>query len=291
MIYDFLISWECLLILILTALSCAIIGDFLLLMRLSMLSDALSHTVLLGIVLAFFFAGDLNSPLLLIGAVIFSLITVFLIKSISDTGLVGRDDSVGVVFPMFFSMAVLLISLFARNSRLSTHTVLLGEIVFAPLDRIAIFGISMPVSAFVMLIVLIIEIIFSYIFYKELKIGCFDPCFASVAGFSSALLFYGLMTLSSLCFVSAFNAVGAILVISFAIAPAASAYMLARSLYSMIYISFIYAIINSVLGYLISIGLNVSMSGSCAVISTLTFTGTYIIKIFFNKTEIAIDKI
>lgn len=269
-------SYESLMVLLITSVSCALIGSFLVLRNLSMLADAISHSVLLGIVLAFFIASDTSSPLLIIGAGVFGVLTVFCIELIGSTGLVKHDDAVGIVYPLFFALAVILISKFLRNVHIDTDMVLMGEVILAPLNRIVIFGFSIPKAAFEMGILLLINLSFIIIFFKELKLTTFDKEFAKLAGFSSGIIFYILMTLTSVTSVVAFDAVGAILVVSFLITPAASAYLITKDLKKMLIVAVLYAIINSIIGYILALYLNVSMSGMTASIAGLSFFLTFL---------------
>ena len=275
----FSISYESLFVLIATATACALLSPFLVLRKLSMVSDAISHSVLLGIVLAFFIVKDVGSPLLIVGAALFGVITVFAVEFLSGTGLVKNDDAVGIVFPMFFALAVVLITKFARNVHLDTDIVLMGEVIIAPLNRAEFLGMDLPKAFVQMGILFIVNLLFIIIFFKELKITTFDKGFAKLAGFSSVALFYALMTLSSLTAVTAFDAVGAILVVSFLITPGAAAYLISKDLKVMIAISVGYAVINSVLGYVLSLLMNVSMSGMTAAAAGVTFLITFL----FNK--------
>ena len=275
----FSISYESLFVLIATATACALLSPFLVLRKLSMVSDAISHSVLLGIVLAFFIVKDVGSPLLIAGAALFGVITVFAVEFLSGTGLVKNDDAVGIVFPMFFALAVVLITKFARNVHLDTDIVLMGEVIIAPLNRAEFLGMDLPKAFVQMGILFIVNLLFIIIFFKELKITTFDKGFAKLAGFSSVALFYALMTLSSLTAVTAFDAVGAILVVSFLITPGAAAYLISKDLKVMIAISVGYAVINSVLGYVLSLLMNVSMSGMTAAVAGVTFLITFL----FNR--------
>ena len=249
----FAISYESYFVLLTTAAACAVLSPFLVLRKLSMVSDAISHSVLLGIVIAFFIVKDVGSPFLIVGAAIFGVITVFAVELLSGTGLVKNDDAVGIVFPMFFALAVVLITKFARNVHLDTDVVLMGEVIIAPLNRIKFMGIDLPKAFVQMGILLVINLLFVIIFFKELKVTTFDRGFAKLAGFSSGTLFYALMTLSSLTAVTAFDAVGAILVVSFLITPGAAAYLVSKDLKVMITISVGYAVINSSIGYVLSL--------------------------------------
>lgn len=294
-----LLSYEALLVLVMTSVTCALIGTFLVLRKLSMVSDAISHSVLLGIVLAFFIVRDVTSPLLILGAALFGVITVFFIEMLSGTGLVKSDDAVGIVFPMFFALAVILITKFARNVHLDTDVVLMGEVIMAPLNRITIFGISLPKALAQMSGLFVLNLVFISVFFKELKMSTFDKQYAVVSGFSSVFLFYALMTLSSMTAVVAFDAVGAILVVSFLITPGASAYLLTKDLKKMITVSCLYAVVNSILGYTIAIFMNISMSGMTAAIAGFTFFLTFlfhreglitvILRTIHNKKEFKLD--
>ena len=276
---SFAISYESLFVLVATAMACAILSPFLVLRKLSMVSDAISHSVLLGIVIAFFIVKDVGSPFLIAGAALFGVITVFVVEFLSGTGLVKNDDAVGIVFPMFFALAVVLITKFARNVHLDTDVVLMGEVIIAPLNRVEFIGMSLPKALVQMGILLLINLLFVIIFFKELKITTFDRGFAKLAGFSSVALFYVLMTLSSFTAVTAFDAVGAILVVSFLITPGAAAYLISKDLKVMIAISVGYAVINSIIGYVFSLLMNVSMSGMTAAAAGVTFLLTFL----FNR--------
>ena len=151
------------------AVACALPGVFLVLRRMAMMSDAISHTVLLGIVLAFFVVGDLESPFLVLGAAAMGVITVSLVEALNRTGLVKQDAAIGLVFPALFSIAVILISRFARGVHLDVDAVLLGELAFAPLNRMTFFGIDLPAALWVMGGILLINIAFIALFFKELK--------------------------------------------------------------------------------------------------------------------------
>ena len=275
----FAISYESYFVLLTTAVACAVLSPFLVLRKLSMVSDAISHSVLLGIVIAFFIVKDVGSPFLIVGAATFGVITVFAVELLSGTGLVKNDDAVGIVFPMFFALAVVLITKFARNVHLDTDVVLMGEVIIAPLNRIEFMGIDLPKAFVQMGILLVINLLFVIIFFKELKVTTFDRGFATLAGFSSAALFYALMTLSSFTAVTAFDAVGAILVVSFLITPGAAAYLISKDLKVMIAISVGYAVINSIIGYVFSLLMNVSMSGMTAAAAGVTFLLTFL----FNR--------
>ena len=275
--YSFVSNYQTLLVLMVTAIACSLIGVFLVLRKLSMLADAISHSILLGIVLAYFIVKDITSVYLVFGAALFGIITVISIEALSKTKLVKNDDAVGIIFPMFFALAVILITKYARNVHLDVDVVLMGEVIMAPLNTMNFLGFEIPKSLLQMSIIGLINLAFIVIFFKELKVTTFDPEFAKIAGFSGGLLFYSLMTLTSFTTVVAFEAVGAILVISFLIAPAASAYLISKNLKTMILLSVAYSIINSILGFVFAIYYNLSISGMTATVAGITFFITFLL--------------
>lgn len=277
--YSFVSNYQTLLVLTVTAIACSLIGVFLVLRRLSMLADAISHSILLGIVLAYFIIKDITSVYLVFGAAIFGLVTVISIEALSKTKLVKNDDAVGIIFPMFFALAVILITKYLRNVHLDVDVVLMGEVIMAPINTMELLGFEIPKSLLQMSVIGLINLAFILIFIKELKITTFDQEFATIAGFSGTVLFYSLMTITSFTTVVAFEAVGAILVISFLIAPAASAYLISKSLKAMITISVFYSIINSILGFAVAMYFNLSISGMTATIAGITFLITFL----FNR--------
>lgn len=134
---------EILLIAIFMSAACALPGNFLVLRRMSMLTDAISHTVLLGIVLTFLAVGSLDSPLLIIGASLMGVLTVWLIELLYQSRLVASDSAIGLIFPLLFSIAVILVTRYAGNVHLDTDCILLGELAFAPFDRLIINGMDL----------------------------------------------------------------------------------------------------------------------------------------------------
>ncbi|MDU5755234.1 MAG: metal ABC transporter permease, partial [Veillonella sp.] len=263
---------EILLIAIAVSIACAIPGVFLVLRRMSMMADAITHTVFLGIVLAFFMTEDLNSPFLLVGATLVGVGTVWLTEMIHNTGLVNEDASIGIIFPLLFSIAIILVSLYSGNAHLDVDTALLGEIAFAPFDRWIVNGTDLgpvstdlgPVSLWISLGVAIINLILVMLFYKELQLSTFDPLLAGLFGFMPALIHYVLMTMVSLTVVASFQAVGAILVIGLMIGPAVIAYLWTDSVKAMLTSSIIIGIICAVIGTEVAFTMDVSIAGSIA---------------------------
>ena len=259
------------LIAILISVACALLGVFLVLRSMSMLTDAISHTVLLGIVLSFFITHKLDSPLLIVGATLTGLLTVYLVEVLSDSKLVKEDAAIGIVLSILFSIAVILISKYTANIHLDIDTVLLGEIAFAPFHTTEIFGFKLATGLVSGLAILIVNLLFITIFFKEIKISIFDKALALTLGLLPEIFHYLLMTLVSVTSVVSFDIVGATLMISFMVGPATTAYMISKNLKTMLVYSSLIGVISSIIGYHLAVFLDVSISGSIAVVIGVIF--------------------
>lgn len=263
---------EIILIAILVSAACAIPGVFLVLRKMSLMSDAISHAVLPGIVVGFLLTRSLSSPLLFVGAVGTGLLTVVLTESLVKTGLVKEDAAIGLVFPALFSIGVILVSRYTGNVHLDIDAVLLGELVFTPLDRISLFGYDIgPRMAWVMGVILILNIAVLLLFFKEMKIATFDPGLSKSLGFSPVLIQYILVIMVSVTIVGAFDAVGSILVVALIIAPATTAYLLTNDLKTMVILSVVIGVISSVLGFLVAWAIDASAAGAMASMCGVSF--------------------
>lgn len=261
----------------LVAIACAIPGTFLVLRKMAMISDAISHSILPGLVIGFFITQDLNSPLLILLAALTGIITVVLVERIQKTGLVKEDTAIGLVFPVLFSIGVILIAKNANDIHLDVDAVLLGELAFAPFDRLIIAGTDIgPKSLWVIGTILAITIGLLTAFFKELKISTFDAGLAASLGFSPALIHYGLMTMASITTVGAFDAVGAILVVALMIAPAASAYLLTTDLKKMLGLAIAFGVFSAISGYWLAHWLDASIAGSITTMLGILFLIIYL---------------
>ena len=167
------------------AIACALPGVFLVLRRSAMVSDAISHTVLFGIVVGFLVLDvDPTSPILILTAALSGLLTVWLIELLQNTKRLSSDAAIGLVFPILFSIAVILINTQIRNAHVDEDAVLLGHLIFAPVNRLTLFGLNLPEGIWVMGAILLINLTFLVVFYKELKITTFDPGLAAALGIS-----------------------------------------------------------------------------------------------------------
>jgi len=265
------------LIAVVTAAACAIPGVFLVLRKMALISDAISHSILPGIVIGFFITHDLASPWLIVFAAFSGIITVVLVEMIQKTGLVKEDTAIGLVFPALFSIGVILIAQNANDVHLDVDAVLLGDLAFAPFDRWIFNDMDLgPRGLYVIATILIISIVLLLLFYKELKISTFDVGLSSALGFSPVIIHYGLMSVASVTTVAAFDAVGAILVVALMIAPAAAAYLLTTDLKKMIVLSVLFGCLSAIGGYWFARLLDASISGSITTVLGIIFLMVYL---------------
>lgn len=263
---------ELIIIATLTAITCCLPGVFLVLRGVAMMSDAISHAILLGIVSMFLIVQKLDSPLLLIGAACAGVLTVLCTEMIIKSKRLKQDAAIGLIFPFFFSVGVILISQYARNVHLDVDMVLLGELAFAPFNRLIVAQIDCgPYALWIVAIALLINLFFIRIFYKELVLTTFDATLATMSGFSPTFFYYSLMILTSITAVTTFDVVGSIMVVALMITPAASAYLITLRVKDMIIVSIVFAIISALFGYILASWADVSIAGSIVSVTGFLF--------------------
>jgi len=263
---------DILFIAITVAVSCVLPGVFLVLRGTALMSDAISHAILLGIVLGFLVVKDISSPFLIVGATIAGILTVSLTELLIQTNRIKKDAAIGLVFPVFFSLGVILICRMAGDVHLDTDAVLLGELAFAPFNRFVVGGVEIgPKALWVMGGILTMNIAFITAFYKELKLSTFDEGLATTLRFSPILLHYGIMRITSITAVGAFDAVGSILVVALMITPPATAFLLTQSLPKMMGLSIVIGILSAVTGYGVAHVVDASIAGSMATMCGVIF--------------------
>ncbi|WP_338770070.1 metal ABC transporter permease [Bernardetia sp. ABR2-2B] len=275
-------DFQIILVGILVAVSCAILGCFLVLRKMAMVGDAISHAVLPGIVIAFLIVQRFDSIFMLIGAAILGVFTTLLIEFLHKQGKLQTDASIGVSFTSLFALGVILISVFASKVDLDAECVLFGEIAYVPLHvwRVdlgegAILNLGAKAAWWIGSVLMII-LTFVIIFYKEMLLTTFDPDFASAIGINVSVWHYSLMSLVSLATVAAFESVGAVLVLSFLVVPPATAYLLTTNFKKMLFLSCFIGIITAILGYYTASFLNASIAGSMTSIAGLIFTLVFV---------------
>lgn len=270
-------DFQIILVGILVAISCAILGCFLVLRKMAMVGDAISHAVLPGIVIAFLVVQRFDSIFMLLGAAILGVFTTLLIEFLHKQGKLQTDASIGVSFTSLFALGVILISVFASKVDLDAECVLFGEIAYVPLHvwRIdlgdgAMLNLGAKAAWWIGSVLLII-LVFVIVFYKEMLLTTFDPAFASAIGIHVSVWHYSLMSLVSLATVAAFESVGAVLVLSFLVVPPATAYLLTTNFKKMLFLSSFIGILVAILGYYTAAFLNASIAGSMTSVAGVIF--------------------
>lgn len=259
---------EVLLVTAITAITCALIGNFLVLKKLSLMGDAISHAVLFGIVIAFYIVGTLHSPAFFILSILFAVFMAFVVQWIIDRVNVSKESVIGIVFTFFFALAVILIVKFFNDVHLDAHAVLYGSVEFSIFERIALGGVDLgPKALWTIGSVLILNVVAILLFYKELKVAIFDQGFSDSVGISTKKIHYLVMFLTSITVVTAFEVVGAILVVALLVVPGATAYVFTKRLNLLLILSVVFALLAAVFGYLMALYFDVSVAGSVATMS------------------------
>jgi len=257
---------------VLCAAACSLLGSFLILRKMAMMSDAVSHAILPGLVFGYWISSDSNLVTGTLGATAAALLTVTLVEALGRTRRIDGGSAMGIVFPAMFALGTVLVSRYFSNVHLDADAILMGNIEFSIFDRLWIgesdWG---PRSIWIMAVLLVINLSFLALFFKELKLTTFDPALAAAMGFAPALLHYVFMTVLSITTVGAFTAVGAILVVALIIVPAATAYLLTDRLGWMIGLSVIIGALSAWLGYEFAVWQDVSVSGSMAMMTGVLF--------------------
>lgn len=258
----------------LTASACGLVGNYLILRRMALVGDAISHSVLPGLAIAFLISSSRSSWVMFLGALAAGMTTTVLIELIHRKSRVKQDAAIGITFSTLFAIGVILICVFADRVDLDQECVLYGEIGFVPFEpMVAIAGIGdvAPEPVFRMGIVALVVVAVIAVFYKELLIASFDPGIAVSMGINTTFVHYGLMCLLSVVVVSAFESVGAILVIAMLIVPGATAYLLTDRFPVMMGLTVAHAAISSLVGLHLGIWLDCSIAGAMVTAGFLLF--------------------
>lgn len=272
---SFLVGVVCLAVV--TAVACALPGAYVVLRRNSMLVDGISHAVLPGIVLGYFFTRNPDSPLLVLGAALSGLLVVLGSEYLTRTGLIAGDAPQGLVFPALFSVGVILVSLEFSDVHLDTHTVLVGDLNLAGFRQLTMAGQDIgPVALYVMLAVAAINAAFVVAFHPRLELTTFDPAFARSLGIRTTLLNLALMLLVAITVTAAFNVAGAILVIALMVVPAATALLVTTSVSRMVLASVAIAAGGAFAGFWLAYFLDAATSAGMAVFQGCVFAVVFL---------------
>ncbi|GIV34634.1 MAG: manganese transport system membrane protein MntD [Chitinophagales bacterium] len=256
----------------LVAVTCSLLGCFLVLRKMSMMGDAISHAVLPGIVLAYLVTGSGASLPVLTGAAGMGLLAAYLIEAFQKKGKLQTDASIGLTFTSLFACGVILISLFARNIHLDADCVLYGEIAYVPLDSLVIGGTYLGPRAVWLLGALLVGVVSVIVAgYRGLLLTTFDPAYAVTLGVSATFWHYLLVSMVSLACVISFESVGAILVVAMLIVPASAAYLLTSRLSHMLILASLLGILGAFGGYYLAFWLDASIAGAMTSVMGLEF--------------------
>ena len=259
-------GWMALMAFLVTA-TCGLIGNYLILRRMALVGDAISHSVLPGLAVAYLLTSELSLPVMMLGALGAGLLTTGLIEFIHTRSRIKSDAAIGITFCTLFALGVVLINVFASRVHLDAECVLYGELSYLSrgVDEVA------PRPVLIMGGVGIVVALLILLFYKELLVSSFDAMLAASLGFAPKLIHLALMAVLSIVIVSAFESVGAILVIAMLILPGATAQLLSTRLPRCLWLSVGHAALSAVFGLHLGIWLDCSIAAAVVVAGTLLF--------------------
>lgn len=254
-----------LLIAILVGIVCAIVGSYLMVQRLALLGDAISHSVLPGLAIAFILGANI-----FIGAFIAGVLSTVIIAWIKTRSTIKEDAAMGIVFSAFFALGITLITIVQKDNKIDLNHFLFGNIL----------GVTAEDAIDTALIVALVLLVVVF-FYKELLFYTFDPLGAQATGLPVNLLNFGLMVLIALTIVASLKAVGVVLVLSLLITPASTAYLLVTRLHQVMILGAIIGVISSISGMYLSYFYNLP-SGPAIV---LVASGLFVLSLLFSPTQ------
>jgi len=254
-----------LVIAILVGIVCAIVGSYLMVQRLALLGDAISHSVLPGLAIAFILGANI-----FIGAFIAGVLSTVIIAWIKTRSTIKEDAAMGIVFSAFFALGITLITIVQKDNKIDLNHFLFGNILGVTAE-------DAIDTAFIVALVLLVVVFF----YKELLFYTFDPLGAQATGLPVNLLNFGLMVLIALTIVASLKAVGVVLVLSLLITPASTAYLLVTRLHQVMILGAIIGVISSISGMYLSYFYNLP-SGPAIV---LVASGLFVLSLLFSPTQ------
>lgn len=253
------------------AVNCGVLGCFLVLQRLSLLGDAMSHAILPGLAVAFIFTGSRSVTAMLVGAGVAALVTAGVSGGLRRVGRVNEDSALGVVFTTMFALGVLLITWVAARIDLDPGCVLYGLLELVPFDTVVLLGVDVPRAFLWLAVNLVLLVLLVALFFKELRLVCFDADLATALGFRAAAVNVGLLSLVAATTVVSFEAVGSILVVALLVGPAATAQLLTDRLARMPWIAAGVGALSAILGYALALHWNTSVAGMMSVVVGVIF--------------------
>jgi manganese/iron transport system permease protein len=254
-----------LVIAILVGIICAMVGSYLMVQRLALLGEAISHSVLPGLAIAFILGINI-----FIGAFIAGIISTILITWIWTRSPIKEDAAMGIVYSAFFALGITLITVIQKNNKIDLNHFLFGNILGVTIDDV---GNTAIIAISVILCVVIL--------YKELLFYTFDPVGAQASGLPVNLLNFGLMVLIALTVVASLKSVGVVLVLSLLITPGATAYLLVPRLHQVMLLGAGVGVVSSISGMYLSYYYNLP-SGPAIV---LVASGLFLLALLFSPSH------
>jgi len=271
----------------LVAVSCGLLGVYLILRKMAMVGDAISHAVLPGIVIAYLVADSRSSFFTLLGAALFGLLTTFMIELFYKKARIQSDASIGITFTWLFAIGVILVSAFSGNVDLDQECVLYGDIAYVPFDTLYLFSTDLgPAPVWLQAFNLLVILLMLKVGQRGFLITSFDPAFSSGLGIKTDAWHYVLMGAVSFTVVLSFTAVGAILVVAFLVVPPATAYLISNQVKTMMAYTVLFGVLSAVIGFYLATWWNASISGAMAVASGMLFVLVFALKRLLIKQRI-----
>jgi manganese/zinc/iron transport system permease protein len=254
---------------ILLGITCGLLGSFIVVRKMALVGDALSHAVLPGVALGFLWGQTKDPVAIFVGATIAGLLGTAVVSVIKQTTRLKEDAALGLVLASFFAVGICFVTMIQR----------LPSGNKSGIDKF-LFGQAAAISAGdlrLMAIVTVLSIVAITLFYKECLVTSFDPGFARAAGFPTQLIHHGIMLLLAFAIVVALQAVGVVLVSAMLITPAAAAYLLTDRMHRMLLLAAIFGMVAGVLGAFMSfLGNNLPTGPFMVLGASAVFLGAFL---------------
>ncbi|MCH9609288.1 MAG: hypothetical protein S4CHLAM45_07590 [Chlamydiales bacterium] len=255
------------------ALSCSLIGTFLMLRKMTMLANALSHTILLGIVITYlFFSATMGMTSMLIASFITAIATTFLTQFLTKWTHLQEDASIGLIFTLLFALGLFLITLYTRNLHIGT------ELIMGNVDALQ------QGDLFLVWSTLLLNTTLFFLFFRGFLLTTFDPTLARSFGFSSTLFYYLLMVQTALTTITAFRSIGIFMVLAFLIVPPMTAHLFSKTLKGLLFTSCTISVLAVFIGVALSrhfytlLGIGLSTGGVVVTLLFIQFFGVAIVR-------------
>ncbi|MFM8735163.1 MAG: metal ABC transporter permease [Pirellulales bacterium] len=259
------------------AAACGLVGTLLVVRRMSLLGDAIGHAVLPGIAVAVLAGGRPGGLFVFVGAVAAALATVWLTQGLRAAGGLPEDAGAGVVFTTLFAIGVLIVTAAPAGTHIDPACVLSGDLTFIPFDTIDVAGFTLPRAFVVAGMALVVLVAAAAITWKWQVFTAFDEAAARAAGVPVGAVTAGLLAATAVATVASFDAVGAVLVVTLLVAPAAAAELLVRRLHVMAFVAMALGITGACFGYVAAWWTNSNAAGMIAVVLGLEYVAAAVL--------------